>query len=117
MVCSTPFSRHGQAIYLEPRFIPKLSKILIVSIHFVIYSVVRTADSISQFNSTNLALKGIVALRAMSEISKVVGSQNDADGYSVSIPHSTVGLTYKQISSLESSIRVIWAVARSCDCR
>ncbi|KAI0341899.1 hypothetical protein BDW22DRAFT_1484797 [Trametopsis cervina] len=41
-----------------------------------------TADLISKANSTNLAIKGIIGIKAMAEISKVLDKQSDSEHYS-----------------------------------
>ena len=43
-----------------------------------------SADGETATNSTNLALKGIIGLKAMAEISRVVGNETDAMTYEAS---------------------------------
>lgn len=42
-----------------------------------------TADGLSSPNMTNLAIKGILAIRTMAEISRTLGMSSDYDSYSV----------------------------------
>lgn len=41
------------------------------------------ADSEQQANMTNLAIKGIIGIQAMAEISQIVGNASDAQYFSV----------------------------------
>ena len=41
------------------------------------------ADGLANTNRTNLAIKGIIAIKAMSEISQALGKSQDAETYSV----------------------------------
>ena len=50
-----------------------------------------TGESTS--NSTDLAVKGIVAIQAMSQISTLYGSDDDAQHYSVGVAKSSIFLT------------------------
>lgn len=55
----------------------------------MLMTIIRTrvsADENSVSNQTNLALKGIVAIKAMSQLSSALGQGADADTYSVSFP-------------------------------
>jgi hypothetical protein len=42
-----------------------------------------SADGLSANNQTNLAIKGIIAIKAMSNMSSIVNQTADADKYSV----------------------------------
>ena len=42
-----------------------------------------SADGLSTNNQTNLAIKGIIAIKAMSEMSSIVNQSADVDKYSV----------------------------------
>ena len=42
-----------------------------------------SADGLSANNQTNLAIKGIIAIKAMSEMSSIVKQSADVDKYSV----------------------------------
>ena len=44
-----------------------------------------SADGLTVSNQTNLAIKGIIAIKAMSKMSSVVKQTSDANKYSVSI--------------------------------
>lgn len=44
-----------------------------------------SADAESTGNSTNLALKGIIAIKAMSELASALGQSSDASSYSVRV--------------------------------
>ena len=41
--------------------------------------------SLGTANTTNLAIKGIVGVKAMSEISRALGNETDAEKYGVSV--------------------------------
>jgi hypothetical protein len=45
-----------------------------------------SADGLSTNNQTNLAIKGIIAIKAMSKMSSIVKQAADADKYSVRKP-------------------------------
>ena len=47
-------------------------------------------DQESQGNTTNLAIKGIIAIQAMSEISKALKQDSDTVHYAVRLPFLTV---------------------------
>lgn len=44
-----------------------------------------SADGDNVVNTTNVAIKGIIALKAMAEISRALGKDADADTYQVGI--------------------------------
>ena len=77
----------------------------------------RTADAGSPSNSTNLALKGVIVLKAMSGISSALGQDFDAETYDVSYsPDSTVRvvtLTLIHLFYLATSHDIIRRVAVS----
>jgi hypothetical protein len=51
-------------------------------------------DGLSKPNMTNLALKGILGIQAMSLISKTKGSTSDAQNFSVSLKTSVMSLAF-----------------------
>lgn len=56
-----------------------------------------SADSNSENNQVNLAVKGIIAIEAMSKIASVVGNSDDASSFSVCytlFPYSSSGSCY-----------------------
>lgn len=54
---------------------------------FIIMVFRTSADNESTGNSTNLALKGIIAIKAMSELASALGQSSDASSYSVRLFH------------------------------
>ena len=51
-----------------------------------------TVDGEAQSRNTNLVLKGIVALKAMSNISGLLGQNDDSSRYSVRLSLSKLGV-------------------------
>ena len=47
-----------------------------------------SADLDTTANQTNLAVKGIIAIKAMSDLSSALGHSDDATGYAVSLRYS-----------------------------
>jgi len=62
-------------------------------------------------NQTNLAIKGIVAIRAMSEISKLLGQQEASDRYKVCQNIRSVDRQYRLIGAYTEYCRVICVAA------
>ena len=56
---------------------------LTLRVHLFLYST--TADGLSEVNMTNLAIKGIIAIRSMAEISRAVEESDDYNNYSVRV--------------------------------
>ena len=56
---------------------------------FVVSSIILrdSADGLTNPNMTNLAIKGIVGIKAMAEIASLVGDTTRADNYSVRACH------------------------------
>ncbi|KIK53996.1 hypothetical protein GYMLUDRAFT_178075 [Collybiopsis luxurians FD-317 M1] len=55
-----------------------------------------TADGLNRVNMTNLAIKGIIAIRSMAEISRVVGESDDYNNYSSTA--SSLALQWQSIA-------------------
>ncbi|KIK53986.1 hypothetical protein GYMLUDRAFT_142150, partial [Collybiopsis luxurians FD-317 M1] len=55
-----------------------------------------TADGLNRINMTNLAIKGIIAIRSMAEISRVVGESDDYNNYSSTA--SSLALQWQSIA-------------------
>ena len=53
---------------------------------FVVSSIILrdSADGLTNPNMTNLAIKGIIGVKAMAEIARVLGKESDAAEYGVS---------------------------------
>jgi hypothetical protein len=54
-----------------------------------------TADNLNEQNMTNLAIKGIIGIQAMSEISRVSGMSSDSQHYAVSFNQRGLKLSCK----------------------
>lgn len=54
-----------------------------------------TADQLSKANSTNLAIKGIIGIQALSQISQILNKESDSTHYAVRDFHSTILVVYR----------------------
>ena len=74
-----------------------------------------SADGLLTNNQTNLAIKGIIAIKAMSEMSSIVRQTADADKYSVREP--SYMLASEIDLSTEYSGESLCSMERSCTCK
>ena len=76
-----------------------------------------TADGQTIANMTNLAIKGIIAIQAMANMSEIVGQQGDAASYrvSISIFWNTVKSSFRSQSFVTANIGIWQSLALSPD--
>lgn len=72
-----------------------------------------SADGLDNANMTNLAIKGILAIRTMAEISRALDMADDYSSYSVNAPCTASG-NYSDIGSIENGLFSSLSMANSC---
>ena len=81
------YCEDGLSICSTTHSIPRIStfeRIVPESVLMILLTHRETADNQGNANMTNLAIKGIIAIRAMAEISSVLGKHDDAQSFAVS---------------------------------